>query len=92
MNDKGLKDYDIRYSSSAIKFLKKLEKKASKKIYTGLQRLVSGAENVDVKKLKGHDVLYRLRIADYWVIYEVHHKEILIQVIKIGHRKDVYEK
>lgn len=42
------------------------------------------------KKLKGRDG-YRIRVADYRIIYEVFDKILTVDVIHMGHRKDVYE-
>ena len=48
-------------------------------------------ELLQIKKMKGADGLYRIRIQDYRVIYLVENHIIKITIIKIGHRKDVYE-
>lgn len=40
-------------------------------------------------KLKGRDA-YRIRVADYRVIYEIHDDVLLVQVIDLGHKKDIY--
>jgi len=42
------------------------------------------------KKLKGRDA-YRIRIANYRAIYEVNDEILLVDVINVGHRKDVYK-
>lgn len=38
----------------------------------------------------GSECAYRLRVGDYRIIYEVYDDTIIIEVIKVGHRKDVY--
>ena len=48
-------------------------------------------ELLQIKKMKGIEGLYRIRIQDYRVIYLIENQRIKISVIKIGHRKDVYE-
>ncbi|WP_373456907.1 type II toxin-antitoxin system RelE/ParE family toxin [Chryseobacterium sp. MDT2-18] len=45
---------------------------------------------VGCKKLKGRDS-YRIRIGNYRVIYEIFDSELIIDVIILGHRKDIYE-
>lgn len=42
------------------------------------------------KKLKGRDG-YRIRVANYRIIYEILDDVLLVDVIEIGHRKDIYE-
>ena len=43
-----------------------------------------------VKKIQGAANLRRLRVADYRIVYEIHHRDIVIVVLRIAHRKDVY--
>lgn len=45
-----------------------------------------------VKKLKGADALYRIRLGDYRIIYEIRDERLVILVIKIGHRKEIYRR
>ncbi|MBQ1393332.1 MAG: type II toxin-antitoxin system RelE/ParE family toxin, partial [Lachnospiraceae bacterium] len=46
----------------------------------------------DIKKLKGHSNLLRLRIGDYRIIYTVDNGEYIILVIDVGNRGDIYKK
>jgi mRNA interferase RelE/StbE len=43
-----------------------------------------------MKKLKGEENAYRLRVGDYRALYEVHDTRLLVLVVKIGHRREVY--
>ncbi|MDJ0899633.1 MAG: type II toxin-antitoxin system RelE/ParE family toxin [Xenococcus sp. MO_188.B8] len=43
-----------------------------------------------VVKLKGEENLYRIRVGDYRVIYNVQDDRLLVLVVKVGHRGDVY--
>jgi mRNA interferase RelE/StbE len=42
------------------------------------------------KKLKGHKNLYRIRTGDYRIIYTVEHSVLIIEILKIGNRRDIY--
>lgn len=42
------------------------------------------------RKLAGTDRLYRVRVGDYRVVYEIHDDRLLVLVIKLGHRREVY--
>ncbi|WP_199563232.1 type II toxin-antitoxin system RelE family toxin [Runella aurantiaca] len=42
------------------------------------------------KKLKGREA-YRIRTGDYRVIYEIFDKKLIVQVIEIGHRREIYD-
>jgi mRNA interferase RelE/StbE len=45
---------------------------------------------VGYKKLKGRDG-YRIRVANYRIIYEIIDQQLIVEVIALGHRKDIYQ-
>ncbi|OQW47626.1 MAG: addiction module toxin RelE [Proteobacteria bacterium SG_bin7] len=81
--------YKIEFSSSARKELKKLPKPYIKNIVAAIDELATSPFPSGVKKLVGEE-LYRIRVGPYRILYEVEGKALLILIIKIGHRKDVY--
>lgn len=81
--------YEIIFSSSALKELKKLERKDQERIISALERLRIRPER-HVTKLVG-DPGYRLRIGQYRVIMDIEKGKLLILVIKVGHRKNIYQ-
>jgi addiction module toxin, RelE/StbE family len=84
--------YEVTLSPEAQKNLKKIDNKMTLKILKKLEDLTSDKlGSLDIKKLKEKDGLYRLRIGDYRIIYSINRKEIIIFVVKIGHRKNVYD-
>ena len=82
--------YAILFSLSAKKQLQKFDKKTQKHIISVLERIRIRPERF-LKKLVG-DPGYRLRIGDYRVIMDIDKGNLLILVIKIGHRKSIYRK
>jgi mRNA interferase RelE/StbE len=48
------------------------------------------SELLNVKKLKGSEGVFRFRLGDYRVLYEVRKERLIVLVIKIGHRREVY--
>ena len=89
----NLQGYRYVYSQAAKKDLKKLDKQIVKKIDNKLKALVAGNQGLDIKKLIGlNHPRYRMRVANYRVLYEIHESEIIVIVIGIGHRKDIYKK
>ncbi len=87
------KTYDIVFKKSALKELQSLPQKIQQKIIDATTLLASNpyTELLQIKKLKGADSLYRIRIQDYRVIYLIENNLIKITVIKVGHRKEIYE-
>lgn len=81
--------YEILFSESALKQLKKLEKNLQERIVSALERARVRPESF-VKKLVG-DPGYRLRVGDYRVIVDIDKNRLIILVIKIGHRRNIYK-
>ncbi len=81
--------YSIEIQSPAEKFLKKLDKKEQRRIINKLKELKKNPEigKPLVGKLAG---LWSLRIGIYRTIYQIRHSELLILILKIGHRKKIY--
>jgi mRNA interferase RelE/StbE len=84
--------YTITISQSALKELYKLQKQAVKKIEKSINALSENPRPVGVKKLKGNNEdLYRIRSGDYRVVYAIDDGIRIVDVRKIGHRKDIYK-
>jgi len=81
--------FNIQWKEDAIKELEKLERNLSSRIYKKISSLKENFDSVDIKRLQNSD-LFRLRIGDYRVLFEIN-KE-LITILKIGHRKNIYKK
>jgi len=84
--------YRIEFVRSAKKEFDRLSRDLREKVLEALDILSKNpfSEFLKIKKLKGADSLYRIRLGDYRLVYEVQKDILLILVIKIGHRKDVY--
>lgn len=81
--------YGIIFSDSSLKQLKKLEKNVQERIISTLERIKIRPQAY-VTKLVG-DPGYRLRVGDYRVILDIDEGNLIILVIKIGHRKKIYK-
>lgn len=82
--------YEIQLTSRAQKSLKKLEKRVLVKIASLIDSLENDPRPNGVKKMKGHDNRYRVREGDYRVVYQIDDGKLLILIIDLGHRKDIY--
>lgn len=85
--------YEVVFKKSAAKELQGLPQKIQRKILDAVRLLSVNpyTELLQIKKMKGADSLYRVRIQDYRVIYQIENQVIKVTIIKIGHRKEVYE-
>ncbi len=82
--------YEIVLTKSAQKKLAKLSKELQILIGTAINNLAENPRPSACKKLKGSETDYRIRIGDYRVIYEIRDGKLVVLVLNVGHRKDVY--
>ena len=82
--------YEIIFSQKAKKQLFKLEKNIQERIITALERIRIRPEAY-ITKLVG-DPGFKLRIGNYRVLMDINNNNLLILVIKVGHRKDIYKR
>ena len=83
--------YNVIIRTSAKKELKRLDNNMHERV---VQRIVELKENprpVGCEKLGGQDS-YRIRIGDFRVVFTIDDKEKLVEIIKIGDRKEIYKK
>ena len=82
--------YEIILSNTAEKQLKKLNKELQQRVIAALQRIRIRPESYVTKLVD--DPGYKLRVGDYRVIMDIDKGKLLILVIKIGHRRNIYNK
>ena len=89
-----MKKYKVEYSSKAIKNLRKLDKHTRNLIYAWIDKNLVGCENPRIygKGLLGNKTgQWRYRIGDYRIICEIKDEEVIILVLEIGHRREIYD-
>ncbi len=82
--------YEILFSDSADKQFKRLDKTVQTRIISALERIRIRPEAY-VTKLVG-DPAYKFRVGDYRILLDIDQGRLMILVIKIGHRKEIYKK
>ena len=82
--------YTIEYKKSVEKELRKLPSAQLKGIVTKIRALATNPHPESSVKLRGSSDLFRIRHADYRIIYQVQNKKLMLLVIKVGHRREVY--
>jgi mRNA interferase RelE/StbE len=81
--------YKINIKKSAIKELESLPKNIKDKVTEKILILKDNPRPHQVKKLVSMEA-YRIRVSDYRVLYTIDDNEKIIEIISIGHRKDIY--
>jgi mRNA interferase RelE/StbE len=84
------KCYSIRFAESAARSLKKLPASPRGRIAAKIDALANNPYPPGTRKMTGEDHAYRIRVGDYRVVYDVFEDAIVVLVLRIGHRKDVY--
>ncbi|MEU3972316.1 type II toxin-antitoxin system RelE family toxin [Streptomyces bacillaris] len=84
--------YAFRFTAAAQRQLRAIDRPAAMRILAALTALGDDPyrEDPDIKKLTGPSGLYRLRVGSHRVAYRVEDGELIILVVKVGNRRDVY--
>jgi mRNA interferase RelE/StbE len=82
--------YDIEISETAEKQLKKLQRGDQRRVVRAIVALADEPHPRGSRKLSGYNDVFRIRVGRYRVIYSVSGNRLIVIILKIGHRKDVY--
>ncbi|EQB68168.1 MAG: hypothetical protein AMDU5_GPLC00015G0014 [Thermoplasmatales archaeon Gpl] len=81
--------YSVLFSDLSLKQLKKLDGETRQRIITSIER-IRIRPNAYIKRLVGEEG-YRFRVGDYMVILDLDNERLIVLVLRIGHRKNVYD-
>ncbi len=84
--------YSIEFAPSAEKDFFKLEKSVQRQLKPKIDELEKNPRPYGVEKLAGEENLYRIRSGNYRIVYQIQDRKLLVLLVKIGHRKEVYRK
>ncbi len=83
--------YHIEIDRKAAKMLGKLGRPVQARLVATIAALAGDPRPHGVRALTGHPGLLRIRVGDYRVVYTVHDDRLVVLVVHIGHRSDVYD-
>jgi mRNA interferase RelE/StbE len=83
--------YAIKFRPAVEKNLRTLPQKDLIRIKRKIDALAENLPDRAITKMKGNTNFHKVRIGDYRVIFEIHDATLVILVVKIGHRKDIYK-
>ncbi len=83
--------YRLEFTPGADRQFRKLPKQVQARLSPHIDALTQNPRLLGAEKLTGEEA-YRLRVGDYRILYEVHDKVLLVLVVKVGHRREVYRK
>jgi mRNA interferase RelE/StbE len=82
--------HTIQFKESALRTLEGLNKPIRSRIARRIEALADQPRPADVKVLHGGDGDLRIRVGDYRIVYRVDGKKLIVLIIRIGHRREVY--
>ena len=82
--------YEIEISRTAEKQLRKLPRADQVRVVRTMQALADDPFPRGARKLSGYDDVFRVRTGRYRILYSVSERRLVIVVLKVGHRRDVY--
>lgn len=85
-----MRRYAIKYDRRFVKELEKIPDHAREKIQKAIAQLGEDPRPDGYRKLKGHHNLYRVRVGDYRICYEIYDSHLTLVLIVVAHRKEIY--
>jgi mRNA interferase RelE/StbE len=82
--------YALQFKPAALRQLEKLSPDVQKRVALKIERLRDDPFPTGCKKMAALQDTWRVRAGDYRVVYQVHRGVLLVLVLTVGHRKDVY--
>ncbi|MCA0294853.1 MAG: type II toxin-antitoxin system RelE/ParE family toxin [Actinobacteria bacterium] len=84
--------YRIEIAPAALRQLRKLDRPALRRVQAAIELLAVEPRPRGAKKLVGGDGEWRVRTGDHRIVYEFHDDVLLVLVVAVGHRREVYER
>ena len=84
--------YRIEVAPSAVRQLRQLDRVAQRRVQAAIELVASEPRPNGAKKLIGGAGEWRVRTGDYRIVYELHDHVLLVLVVAVGHRSDIYER
>ncbi|MFH1020662.1 MAG: type II toxin-antitoxin system RelE/ParE family toxin [Pseudomonadota bacterium] len=82
--------FSIEFRPSVLKDIERFPKRDLMRIKKKIVDLSENLPDPATTKMKGNNSFHKIRSGDYRIIYEIHSDRLVILVVKVGHRKDVY--
>ena len=82
----------MEFRPAVLKNMKRLPKKELRQIKKKIDDLAENLPGPSTTKMKGNNSFHKVRAGVYRIVYEIYEDRLVILVVKVGHRKDVYKK
>ncbi len=84
--------YEVRLAPAAVRQLRKLDPPGRRRVQAAIDLLAEDPRPPGARQLVGGAGEWRVRTGDFRIIYDIRDQELIVLVVKVGHRRDVYER
>ena len=82
--------YDVQIARRAARVLASLERHDQQRVRAAIDLLAENPRPPACVAIRGEDSVYRVRVGDYRIVYEVLDDVLIVHVVRVGHRREVY--
>jgi mRNA interferase RelE/StbE len=83
--------FSVELTRTAEKQLRRIAKRDRNRLVEAIQGLADRPRPQGARKLQGYHDVYRIRVGQYRVVHEIIEDRVIVIVLKVGHRKDIYK-
>ena len=84
--------YRVEVAEAAVRSLRKRDPTARRRVQAAIELLAEQPRPSGARKLVGGDGLVRVRTGDYRIVYEIHDDVLVVLVVAVGHRREIYRR
>jgi len=84
--------YIVQLAPAVKRQIRKLERSIQERVVRRLDLLEKDPRPAGVEKMEGDESTYRIRMGEHRIVYEIRDKVLVVLVLKVGHRREVYRR
>lgn len=84
--------HSVELAPAAVRQLRKLDPSARRRVQGAIELLAGQPRPNGAKRLVGGEGEWRVRTGDYRIVYEIHNQVMLVLVVGVGHRREIYRR
>ena len=82
--------YLVRVKESVEKAIRKLDRPSRRRVWAAIGELADDPRRAGCVKMAGERDLWRRRVGDYRIVYQIYNAELVVLIVRVGHRREVY--
>lgn len=82
--------YAVSFTASAAKDMRAFDEPTRRRVAKAVDALSASPRPEGARKLKATEDIYRIRVGDYRILYQIADRQLLVLVVRVRHRKDAY--